>query len=61
LEQNPHRVAFLIPKEQCGEVIARTLRDYAPKDISVEEEDIGSVVERIYGAGGSGMAPAGAL
>ncbi|GHU97523.1 multidrug ABC transporter ATP-binding protein [Spirochaetia bacterium] len=53
LEQNPHKVVFLIPKEQSGEVLARIMRDYTPEDISVEEEDIGSVVERIYAVDGA--------
>jgi ABC-2 type transport system ATP-binding protein len=60
LEQSPGRIVFMIPKGQSGEVLARIMQDYTPEDISVEEEDIGSVVERIYNADSS-MAPVGAV
>jgi ABC-2 type transport system ATP-binding protein len=51
LEQSPYRVVFMLPKEQSGAVLSRIMQDYSPEDITIEEEDIGSVVERIYNAG----------
>jgi ABC-2 type transport system ATP-binding protein len=62
LEQSPYKAVFMLPKEQSGAVLSRIMQDYSPEDITVEEEDIGSVVERIYaGASGgtSGEAPPG--
>lgn len=57
LEQSPYKVVFMLPKEQSGTVLARIMQDYSPEDITVEEEDIGSVVERIYAVDGvSGLA-----
>jgi len=48
LEQNPHKASFMIPKEQSGQTLERIMRLYHPSDVSVEEEDIGAVVEKIY-------------
>ncbi|GHT58480.1 multidrug ABC transporter ATP-binding protein [Spirochaetia bacterium] len=57
LEQSPYKAVFMLPKEQSGAVLARIMQDYSPEDITVEEEDIGSVVERIYAVDGvSGLA-----
>lgn len=52
LEQSPHKAVFMLPKERSGAALAGIVRDYAPQDITAEEEDIGNVVERIYAAGG---------
>jgi ABC-type uncharacterized transport system ATPase subunit len=38
-----------VPKEKSGAVLENVMRDYQLSDISIEEEDIGVVVERIYG------------
>ena len=51
LEQTGYKIVLMIPKEQSGEVIAKLTSKYHPLDISVEEEDIGTVVERIYAGG----------
>ena len=51
LEQNSHKVSFMIPKEQSGCILQQIMRDYNLNDVSVEEEDIGAVVERIYYSG----------
>ena len=48
LEQNPHKVSFMIPKDQSGRILEQITRDYRLSDVSVEEEDIGLVVEKIY-------------
>ncbi len=52
LEQSPHKVVFMVPRERSGAVISAVTRDYSLQDITVEEEDIGKVVERIYAGGG---------
>ena len=48
VEQNPHKASFMVPKEQSGRVLELLIREYRLSDISVEEEDIGLVVEKIY-------------
>ena len=47
-EVNPHKVVVMVPKEQSGRILEQVIRDYPLKDISVEEEDISIVVEKIY-------------
>jgi len=42
---------FTVPKENISAELAVFMQKYQPSDISVEEEDIGSVVEKIYKAG----------
>jgi ABC-2 type transport system ATP-binding protein len=49
IEQNPYRVSFMLPKALCSKTLAEIMGRYNPTDISVEEDDIGMVVERIYG------------
>jgi len=51
VEQTPFKVVLMIPKENSSQTIAKLALDYSPADISAEEEDIGTVVERIYGGG----------
>ena len=48
VEQSPRKAVFTIPKEQSGAVLVPVMRDYPHCDISVTEEDIGGVVEKIY-------------
>ncbi|MDF2943817.1 MAG: transporter related protein [Herbinix sp.] len=48
LEQVPYKVSLLIKKEQSQELLKDLLSSYELKDISIEEEDIANVVERIY-------------
>ncbi|MGF7144195.1 ABC-2 type transport system ATP-binding protein [Anaerotaenia torta] len=52
VEQDPHKIVLLVPRELNGSLLSGMMHDNPPKDISVEEEDIGSVVERIYAGGG---------
>lgn len=47
IEETPYKLVVKVPKERAGEVLEMLLR-YHPKDITVEEEEIGTVVERIY-------------
>ncbi|NLO84435.1 MAG: ATP-binding cassette domain-containing protein [Clostridiales bacterium] len=51
LEENEHKVVLLVPKECTSDMLAAIMQDFHPQDISVEEEDIGNVVERIYAGG----------
>lgn len=48
LEQTPHKISLMVPKEQCSAVLQKLMRDYQLQDVSVEEEDIGLIVEKIY-------------
>lgn len=48
VEQSSHKVVFMIPKEQSGSTLERLMREHRLKDISIEEEDISVVVEKIY-------------
>jgi ABC-2 type transport system ATP-binding protein len=49
IEQSPLKAVMTVPKEKSGVVLENIMRDYRLSDISIEEEDIGVVVERIYG------------
>ena len=51
LEETPYRKVINVRKERTGEVVHQ-LMEYEPADISIEEEEIGNVVERIYMEGG---------
>ncbi len=48
VEQTGHKLVFMAPRAVCGAVLQRLTQDEHLRDISVEEEDIGAVVERIY-------------
>jgi ABC-2 type transport system ATP-binding protein len=48
LENNAHKAVFMVPKEECGMVLEHLVAEYRLRDISVEEEYIGAVVEKIY-------------
>lgn len=50
IENSPHKKILLCPKESISDVIQRMMRE-SPLDISVEEEEIGVVIERIYQKG----------
>ncbi|MDR3276168.1 MAG: ATP-binding cassette domain-containing protein [Treponema sp.] len=56
-EQGPGRLVFTVAKERSGGVLGRLMERYSFGDIAVEEEDIGSVVERIYAAGSAAADP----
>lgn len=49
--QTPHRLTVRVPKERTGDML-RLLMRYQPTDVNVEEEETGTVVERIYGEEG---------
>lgn len=48
LSDSPYKKKLETPKEVANETI-KSLMEYSPLDISVEEEEIGVIVERIYG------------
>jgi ABC-2 type transport system ATP-binding protein len=48
LETAPYKVSLLVNKEHSQELLKDVLSRYELNDISIEEEDIGNVVERIY-------------
>lgn len=47
IERAPYKLVFQAPKESVAPILS-SLMPYHPADISVEEEEIGMVVERIY-------------
>ena len=51
IEHSQFKIIVMVPKEQCSQIISSLANEYALADISAEEEDIGMVVERIYGGG----------
>ncbi len=48
VEQSPLKAVLMVPKEHSGRVLEQLMRAYSLRDISVEGEDIGLVVEKIY-------------
>lgn len=52
IEQDPLKVVLQVPKEQSAALVSTLMETWHPMDISIEEEDIGNVVERIYTGGG---------
>lgn len=50
LERTSHKLVFTVSKEVAGAALA-AIMPWNPKDISVEEDEIGTVVSRIYQEG----------
>ncbi len=50
LEESPFKKVLLLPKEEVGNALTAFMK-LEPSDITVEEEEIGAVVERIYQEG----------
>ena len=50
LEDTPYKKVLLVPKERTGEVMGRVMA-CEPADITIEEEEVGKVIERIYREG----------
>jgi len=48
LEQNPYKITFKVPKHNVRPILNDILSKGEINDISIEEEDISNVVERIY-------------
>jgi len=55
VEQSPHKAVFTVPKERSGAILGQIIRGYPRCDITVEEEDIGVIVDRIYRGKGAGV------
>ncbi len=51
VENDPYKKVYQVSKEFSKELLAE-LMQYEPKDIGMEEEEIGVIVERIYQEGG---------
>ena len=45
------KISVIVPKERGNETIKWIFDKYDVKDVMIEEEDIGSIVERIYKKG----------
>lgn len=50
MEHAPHRLVMVVPKEEASGALSRIMA-WHPVDIAVEEDEIGTVVERIYQEG----------
>lgn len=48
MEQNPFMLSFMVRKERAQFILKELMNRYSIRDVTVEEEDIGNVVERIY-------------
>ena len=48
IEQNPLKTIFMVPIEASQEIVYALMKQYTLSDITIEEDEIGSVVERIY-------------
>ncbi|MEM1485848.1 ATP-binding cassette domain-containing protein [Oscillospiraceae bacterium PP1C4] len=49
IDYDPLKVNFIVPIEYSQEIIQNAMKQYVLSDITIEEDEIGSVVERIYG------------
>lgn len=48
LELSPYKASFMIRKEKVQDILRELTQKYELIDITIEEDDVGSVVERIY-------------
>lgn len=48
IEGDEYKTTLQVPKESSSKILDYVFKSYAVKDIVVEEEDIGTVVERMY-------------
>ncbi|MCX8131733.1 MAG: ATP-binding cassette domain-containing protein [Clostridia bacterium] len=54
IEKNPFKSVFKVRKTDVKPVLQTVMQNYEIDDISIEDEEIGSVVEKIYTAGTGG-------
>lgn len=54
LEQSKNKLVLQVPKQYSERILESFLQQYSISDVGIEEEEIGSVVERIY-EGGEGL------
>ena len=50
VEETPYKKVVRVPREESGALLQRMM-EYGPRDVIVEEDEIGRVVERIYEEG----------
>jgi ABC-2 type transport system ATP-binding protein len=55
IEQSPLKTILTIPKEKSSLILEQIMRDYTLNDISIGEEDIGVIVEKIYNGKSGGQ------
>ncbi len=48
IENNPYKLSVMVSKSKAQDLMGMFMSRYSPADITAEEEDIGSVIERIY-------------
>lgn len=48
LESDEYKVSLQVPKESSSKILDYLFKSYTVQDIVIEEEDIGTVVERMY-------------
>lgn len=48
LEQNPYKIKMKVDKGEVKNVIGKIFKHYEVEDVTIEEEDITDVVEKIY-------------
>ncbi len=48
IEKNPFKLSFMAYKKDVRYIVGNIFNEYDVNDISIEEEDIGNIVERIY-------------
>jgi ABC-2 type transport system ATP-binding protein len=48
IEVTPHKAVFTAAKEKSGFILEQIMQNYTLRDFTVEEEDIGAIVEKIY-------------
>ena len=48
VEKNPYKLSFLASRKDVRNILSSIMNECEINDISIEEEDIGNVVERIY-------------
>lgn len=48
IEQNPFKLSFMASRKDVRSIVGAIMTECEVNDISIEEEDIGNVVERIY-------------
>lgn len=48
IEENPYRLSFMAHRKDVCSILGDIMSNYDINDISIEAEDIGNVVERIY-------------
>jgi ABC-2 type transport system ATP-binding protein len=54
IHRDPFKTVFQVRKTEVKSVLQKVMADYEIDDISIEDEDIGSVVEKIYSQGTGG-------